>query len=201
MNTIAPTDSPDDTRRKILDAAEARYRVYGYNKTTMVEIASDVGMSAANLYRYFNNKNDISAACAQRCMRSQTDRLREVVRKPGLTANQRLREYVLTSLEHSYENAGDDVKINELVVKILAERKDLVIKKVEAEQALIAEILAQGNKTGEFSIDDVVATARHVKTAVVMFNVPTFMGLYSLGELTDMANGVVDLILSGLNER
>ena len=149
----------------------------------------------------FNNKNDISAACAQRCMESQTDTLRKVVRKPGLTAKQRLREYVITSLEYSYERAGDDGKINELVVKILAERKDLVIKKVETEQALIAEILAQGNKTGEFSIDDVVATARHVKTAVVMFNVPTFMGLYSLEELRSMANGVVDLILTGLHER
>ena len=54
-------------RTDILDAAEQRLRTYGYGKTTMAEIATDVGMSAANLYRYFENKLDIGAALAQRC--------------------------------------------------------------------------------------------------------------------------------------
>jgi len=35
----------------MLDVAEARFRTYGLNKATMAEIAQDIGMSAANLYR------------------------------------------------------------------------------------------------------------------------------------------------------
>lgn len=35
----------------ILKAAVNRFREYGYNKTTMAEIAKDIGMSTANIYR------------------------------------------------------------------------------------------------------------------------------------------------------
>ncbi len=201
MVPIIPSETIDDNRRLILDAAEQRYREVGYGKTTMAEIADDVGMSAANLYRYFKNKNEIGCACAKRCMGERIDRLRVVVRTPGLSAVDRLREYVQESLTYSYENAGTDQKINELVQKILNERKDLVHDKVEIEMGLIAEILAMGNSSAEFSVDDVLVTSRNIQTAIVMFNVPTFLGLYPFEEFQEMANGVVDLILNGLVPR
>ena len=50
----------------------------------MAEIAEDVDMSAANLYRYFEDKQDIAAACAGRCMGGRAELLREVVKRPGL---------------------------------------------------------------------------------------------------------------------
>ncbi|MFK8066835.1 MAG: TetR/AcrR family transcriptional regulator [Gammaproteobacteria bacterium] len=199
MAPIIPLETVDDNRLQILDAAEQRYRQYGYGKTTMAEIAEDVGMSAANLYRYFKNKNEIGAACAQRCMGERITLLRNVVRTKGLNAAEKLRRYTLESLRYSHENASCDQKINELVQNILSERKDLVYKKVEEEIALITEILSQGNSTGEFDVSDVVVTARNIQTAIIMFNVPTFMGLYPLEDFEVMANGVIDLILSGIN--
>ena len=198
MVPIIPNEIVDDNRRLILDAAEQRYREIGYGKTTMAEIADDVGMSAANLYRYFKNKNEIGCACAKRCMGERIDRLRVVVRKPGLSAADRLRSYVQESLTYSYENAGTDQKINELVQKILDERKDLVHEKVETEIGLIAEILAQGNSSGEFSVNEILVTSRNIQTAIIMFNVPTFLGLYPLEDFQEMADGVVDLILNGI---
>jgi len=48
-----------------MDAARGRFRTYGPGKTTMAEIAGDVGMSAANLYRYFDNKHELVEACVQ----------------------------------------------------------------------------------------------------------------------------------------
>ena len=50
-----------DVRSQIIEAANARFKHYGYGKTTMAEIAADSGMSAANLYRYFKNKQEIIA--------------------------------------------------------------------------------------------------------------------------------------------
>ncbi len=201
MVPVIPNECLDDNRLLILDAAEKRYREIGYGKTTMAEIADDVGMSAANLYRYFKNKNEIGCACAKRCMGERIDRLRVVVRKLGLSSVDRLREYVQESLTYSYETAGTDQKINDLVQKILTERKDLVHEKVETEMGLIAEILAQGNSSGEFSVKDVLTTSRNIQTAIIMFNVPTYLGLYPFEQFQDMANGVVDLILTGLEPR
>ena len=55
-----PKRDSNYTHNIILDAAEARLLHFGYNKTTMAEIAEDAGMSAANLYRYFKNKQEIA---------------------------------------------------------------------------------------------------------------------------------------------
>ena len=148
-----------DIHSQIVDAANTRFRHYGYGKTTMVEIAADTGMSAANLYRYFNSKQDIIAECANRCMCERVDRLRVAIRKSGMSAIEQLEAYVLTDLNMSHEMAEGDERISELVNNITLERPDMVYKKVEAENALIAEILLHGNETGEFNVDDITTTA------------------------------------------
>ena len=201
MNPFNSISESEAIRRRILDAAEARFRVYGCRKTTMAEIAEDADMSAANLYRYFEDKQDITAACAQRCMRQRLELLREVIRKPGLSAGERLESFVLTMLRYTHEQTHQQKKINELVEIVTSERPELVHEKNKAEQALIAEILAQGNTSSEFDVPDVIGTARTVHAALVLFGVPIFMPLYSLGEFEKAAKDVVHLILRGLARR
>ena len=201
MKTAQATDFADETRQQILNAAINRFGHYGYNKTTMAEIAEDIGMSAANLYRYFQNKQDIAAACASNCMCQRVDLLRQAVRKPGLSAVEQLENYVMTTLEDCYEAFSTDTKINEIVAFITNERPDLVHKKSDAQRQLIAEILAYGNETGEFAIQDIPATANAVHSSLVVFDVPLFMTLYSLEEFREKAGGVFSLLLQGLQKR
>lgn len=51
---------PDEIPENILHAARERSTMYSFNKTTMAEIAKDCDMSAANLYRFYENKLDIN---------------------------------------------------------------------------------------------------------------------------------------------
>lgn len=193
--------TPEDIRLEILDAAEARFRVYGLNKTTMAEIAHDTGMSAANLYRYFKNKQDIGAACAQRCIGAQVDLLREVVRTPGLMAAEKLERCVLEMLRYTWETTHDQPKINELVNNIILEHGHIVHDKTRESCSLLAEVLAQGNESGDFQVTDVVKTAETVYAALKLFHVPIFMSLYSYAELERQAQDVVVLLISGLRGR
>ena len=189
-----------DIHSQIVDAANTRFRHYGYGKTTMVEIAADTGMSAANLYRYFNSKQDIIAECANRCVCERVDRLRVAIRKSGMSAIEQLETYVLTDLNMSHEMAEGDERISELVNNITLERPDMVYKKVEAENALIAEILLHGNETGEFNVDDITKTADAIHMSLIIFNVPSFMSLYSLEEFKEKAKSVIELIITGLEK-
>ncbi len=189
-----------DVSSQIVEAAHNRFRHYGYGKTTMAEIAADTGMSAANLYRYFKSKQDIIAECANRCMCERVDRLRAAIRMPGLTAIEQLQTYVLTDLNMSHEMAEDDEKISELVNNITLQRPDMVYKKIEAENSLIAEILSHGNETGEFAIDDITNTANTIHMSLVVFNVPIFMSLFSLDEFKEKANSIIELIVTGLSK-
>ncbi len=187
-----------DIRSQIVEAAHARFSHYGYGKTTMAEIAADTGMSAANLYRYFKSKQDIIAECANRCMCERVNRLRTAIRKPELNAVEQLNAYVLTDLLISQEMAENDEKISELVNTITQERADMVHRKIEAENTLIAEILSHGNETGEFAIDDIISTASTIHMSLVVFTVPIFMSLYSLEEFKEKANFIIELIVTGL---
>jgi AcrR family transcriptional regulator len=57
---------PDETKRAaILNAAHQRLKQYGVKKTTMQEIAEDVGIAVGTLYLYFKNKNEILIAVAE----------------------------------------------------------------------------------------------------------------------------------------
>ena len=201
MSARAEKQAETDTAIQILDAAEQRFRTYGYNKTTMAEIATDVGMSTANLYRYFKNKLDIAADCAKRCLDGRAEQLRAVVDQQNVKAADKLEQYFLTIARYTYTEAHDNIKINELVAHIIAERKDIVKLKNQREQAYIAEILAQGNTQGEFDVSDVIATAEVVHVSLALFQTPLFMSLYDLDTFESLATRSARLIINGLSRK
>jgi len=194
------SETQDETRTRILDAAETRFRTYGYGKTTMAEIATDVGMSAANLYRFFENKLDIGAALAQRCFAERHKLLEAVVNEPELAAAERLEKFVLTLLRHTHDQFSAQPKINELVETIITHRQELVQNKIDSDQKLVASILQQGQQSGEFEIADIAGTAEAVRNATVKFCMPLFMCMYPLDEFERMAKQVVQLLLKGLQK-
>jgi len=185
----------------ILEAAVNRFSEYGYNKTTMAEIAKDSGMSAANIYRYYKNKEEIAAACAKDCMCERLDLLKSVIRDTSLTAAEKLEKYVLGTLQASQEMLLENKKIGEVVVEITQNRPDLVHNKINNENALITEIIAFGNQTGEFDVDDVIDTAAAIHSMLVLFDVPMFMHLFTKEEFEKKALSVVRLLITGLKKR
>ncbi len=198
MSTTVAKHEESDTASQILDAAEQRFRTYGYNKTTMAEIANDVCMSTANLYRYFTNKLEIAADCAQRCLGKRAEQLRAIVNLDNISAADKLEQYFLTIARYTYQETHDNYKINELVGQIIAERKDIVRLKNKREQAYIAEILAQGNISGEFNISDVIDTAEVIHASLALYQTPLFMSLYELETLESLAARTARLIINGL---
>lgn len=185
----------------ILEAAVNRFSEYGYNKTTMAEIAKDAGMSAANIYRYYKNKEEIAAACAKDCMCERLDILKSVIRDNSLTAAEKLEKYVLGTLHSSQEMFLENKKIDEVVVEITKNRTDLVHSKINNEKALITEILAFGNQTGEFDVDDVIDTAAAIHSMLVLFDVPMFMHLFTKEEFEKKALSTAKLLITGLKKR
>ena len=116
----------DQIKADILAAAQERFRGFGYGKTTMAEIAEDVNMSAANLYRYFHNKQDIAAECAGQCMADLDAMLDKVVNLPNLDSAQRLHMFVQTALRYNFEMMRDAPRLNALVENITKNHPQLI---------------------------------------------------------------------------
>src|ERR1700741_4366484 len=94
---------PDDTRARIVETAEALFRRLGYAKTAVADIASELGMSPANVYRFFPSKNAIVEAICQRCLNELEEKAWAAARAKG-PAGRRLERLFLEILAYHKEN-------------------------------------------------------------------------------------------------
>lgn len=200
MHPAHKNETNDLIRQQILAAAMARFSHYGYNKTTMAEIAEDTGMSAANLYRYFENKQDIMAACADQCVNDRIEALNLVLQDNKDNAASMLEQYALTTLYFSHKLASENRKINELVEVIKEQRPDVIYQRVDREVAIIRKILITGINTGQFRIDDIDNVAKSIHLSLVTFDVPIFMNLYPLNQFEEMARSIIKLVINGIKK-
>ena len=196
MSTAAAT--AEEINSLILDKAVDRFIRYGFGKTTMVEIAKDCGMSAGNLYRYFESKFDIGVGVAQLYICKAEQILRDVLKRPGLSPSQRLEAFVLEKLRFMHSQIIEQPNVQDLVDYILDDRWDLVERHRDVQNSLMAEILSEGNRTGEFNVSDVVHTANAIYALTTKFRLPHFIKNVTLEGLEQEAKAGVDLMIRGI---
>lgn len=200
MSSIRVKNTPP-AKAAIIEAAEELFTERGYRETTMVDIATLAGMSPANLYRHFANKEDIAAACGQRLLERKYQAARAVLARRDLAAAKRLEEFIVALLRHTYEQTESNPKMNRMVEVVIASRPEVVHEMSATLQSMIAEILAEGSARGEFAVADAMATAETVFTAVAAFYTPLFMHLYPLPEFERRARTAAALLVQGLRRR
>src|SRR5215468_10011468 len=104
---------PDDTRARIIEVAEALFRQFGYAKTTVADIAAELDMSPANVYRFFPSKDAIVEAICRRCLGEVEDKAWAVARAKGSASN-RLERLILEILSYHKENVLAEQRVNDL---------------------------------------------------------------------------------------
>ena len=191
-------ETTEEIKHNILDKAFARFGHFGFGKTTMAEIAKDCEMSAGNLYRYFENKKEIGAGCAKRCMQQKLELVREIVRNHRIKPEKKLQAFALEVLEYMHHQFSDQPAVMELVDFISRERWDIVLQYMEQERSLLSEILSEGNRSGDFNIPDVLGTAKWIQAALIKFIAPRYMDAFTLEELRNEAIGVTAMLTKGL---
>ncbi len=193
--------SREEIKNQILSAAEARFTQYGFNKTTMNEIAGDCNMSAANIYRFFKSKSDIAAEMAKRFFAETENTLRASVRDPGMTPVECLEAFALEVLQIKHNHFANQANLNELVEFISEKQLELLERHEEVMRSLIAEVLAEGNRIGKFDINDIVTAADVFLKATILLYCPYFMHLYTLEQLEYYAKEIVRMLVKGLEKR
>jgi AcrR family transcriptional regulator len=190
----------DTVRGNILEAAKKRFLHYGYAKTTMAEIASDCNMSPGNLYRYFPGKLDIAEAICTEAGEFAVAKLRDVMRRPGRTAKERLRDFLFADMRLTYDQLEYDKQVFEMA-RVVAQERPLFANRILAlNRALLSEILAAGNASSEFLIEDVVFTAEMLQSAAMKFRYPQLHSKLSYDKLERELDGVLNLLLNGLDD-
>ncbi|MGE7367500.1 TetR family transcriptional regulator [Neorhizobium sp. NPDC001467] len=138
----------------MLDAAAALFKHYGYTKTNVADIAKELGMSPANIYRFFASKAEIHQALARR-MLGETYAQAVADVQGGETAHDRLRRYALGQHRMTLETMLHENKVHEMVVIAIAQQWPVIEDHIERVRVLVAGVIAQGIEAGEFRPQDV----------------------------------------------
>ncbi len=168
---------PDDTRARIMDTAEALFRRLGFAKTAVADIAAELKMSPANVYRFFPSKNAIIEAICQRCLGELEDRAWAVARSRG-SAGERIERLVLETLAYHKENHLTDQRVNDMVLAAIELSWGAIRAHKEHMRGVFEAILREGIEAGEFEPADPRETSRLMMISLVHFCHPLLVAQY-----------------------
>lgn len=162
MSDVA--ENPVDAARqenigRILDSAERLFRHYGYAKTNVADIARDLGMSPANIYRFFASKVEIHQAICGRMLGAFYEMACTISKLP-ISAADRLRRHVHEQHRLTVETMLDQEKVHEMVIVALERDWHVIDKHIDRIHELIAGIIRDGIEAGEFCEQDPAVAAR-----------------------------------------
>jgi AcrR family transcriptional regulator len=100
LNQPAAPTSTDDARERIVAAAERCIDRHGIRKTTMDDVACEVGLSRPSVYRYFADRDDLLIELITRHARALLARARKSVSRQSSFPDQ-IVETVLYTADHA----------------------------------------------------------------------------------------------------
>jgi AcrR family transcriptional regulator len=166
---------PDDTRARIVETAEALFRRLGFAKTAVADIAAELGMSPANVYRFFPSKNAIVEAICKRCL-SEVEEKAWAVSRSKAPAAQRIERLILEILAYHKENLLTEQRVNDIVLVAIEHSWETIRAHKETMRTVVELILRDGIEAGEFEPVDPRTTAELILRSVVVFTHPVLIG-------------------------
>jgi AcrR family transcriptional regulator len=193
---------PEDTRARIMETAEALFRRLGFAKTTVADIAAELRMSPANVYRFFPSKSAIVEAICKRCLSAVEEKAWAVARSKAPAA-QRMERLILEILAYHKENLVTEKRVNEIVLAAIEDSWDTIRAHKEVMRNVTEVILRDGVAAGEFEAVDPRETAELIMLAVVAFTHPLIVGqcLEEGQDLEAQARASVRFLLRAITPR
>lgn len=165
----------------------------------MDEIAVGAGKGKSSLYYYYKNKEEIFAAVVEEETKLLQEKVQHAVSQYD-SARDKLRAYFQSRLHYIQElsNLGEAMRNDilnhyEFIVNI---RK----KYFENEVQTVGAILAQGQQTDGFDIDDLEFTARAIVRVIRAIELPFSLEKQE-EDFTGKIDKAIDIILMGIIQR
>jgi AcrR family transcriptional regulator len=159
---------PDEVRGRILDVAEERFRRVGHRKTSVADIASELGMSPANIYRFFPSKDAISKSICMRVVNEVAD-IAIAIAGTEAPALEKLDRLLTAVYRHNKTKLIEERCIHDLIVAAVQENWEIVKAHIARMVTIFEAIIREGTETGELKIENPAEAARAVNVAFTPF--------------------------------
>jgi AcrR family transcriptional regulator len=156
-----------DARETILTESQKLFARYGFNKTTVDEIASAAHMAKSTLYHHFPSKEEIFRGVIERESQELAKKILEAVEATELP-KEKLRAYVATRMDHLRGLTNFYSALKEEYLEHYPFIETVRKKDFEDEMGTFQAILSDGVKKGVFNLreEDIELTALAVVTAL-----------------------------------
>ena len=153
--------TPEETKARIVEVAEEHFRRIGYAKTAVADLAVALGMSSANIYRFFPSKSAINDAICEKLL-AESDAMVDAIVGAGGSAADRVARMIEEVHTFNRTRLTDERRIHDMVEIAMEERWPAIDAHCERMGQQIGRLLVEGMERGEFGPMDVEETAETI---------------------------------------
>ncbi|WP_044559964.1 TetR/AcrR family transcriptional regulator [Azospirillum sp. B4] len=138
-----------ERRAQIVEAADQHFRHYGFQKTTVADLAKAIGLSTAYIYKFFSSKQAIGEAICARCLSEITTRLRAIMAEPTSAAD-RLRRFYPALAQAGADLFFQERRLHDIVVTAVTENWHAGTTYEAELRDMVRTLVITGREAGEF---------------------------------------------------
>ncbi|TCB30244.1 TetR/AcrR family transcriptional regulator [Acinetobacter sp. ANC 4910] len=138
-----------DVRDQILSAATEHFSRYGYEKTTVSDLAKSIGFSKAYIYKFFESKQAIGEMICANCLREIEDEVNTAIKEAEYPA-EKLRVLFKVIVEASLRLFSQERKLYEIAASAASEKWDATVAYENRILKVLQNIIQEGRQSGDF---------------------------------------------------
>lgn len=191
-----------DRRDEILDAAERLYDALGFEKVTVTDVARALGMSPANLYRSFANRQAIDEAVTRRALSVIEDAAWRVARTAHADPLATFADLCMTISRETRDLLFAKGRASDLCLAATRGHWPPVRDFMDTLHGVIRHVIAEGQRQGVMRAElPLEATAASAVCAMVKVWHPIMLDTFGTDHLEDETAGLSRLVLEALRTK
>lgn len=196
--SVRRRNDPAEVRSRIMDVAEEHFRRIGYAKTTVADIAQALGMSPANVYRFFASKNAINNAICERMMDGCHAAVADIVARPAPAAD-RLHDIILFVHGRNRSLLTHERRLHDMVEVAMAQNWQAIDEHLRVMRMFFAQLVEDGQKSDEFdpALDPAVTGTTILDCCCAVFHPTVITQIYPSDD-SQNADRIAHFILRSL---
>jgi TetR/AcrR family transcriptional regulator, repressor of the ameABC operon len=143
----------------------------GFEKTTVADIAEELGMSPANIYKFFSSKEAIIQASADRNLVVLSEAVQRHMVESG-PALDRIEKVLVTVYRQTVDILRNERQVFKLMIRAYEQKWDCVGAFDNFLLKTFTKLVKEGMSTGEFKPGDALATAHLLFDCLILIRTP-----------------------------
>ncbi|WP_127091880.1 TetR/AcrR family transcriptional regulator [Aquabacter cavernae] len=190
-------ETAEETRERIARVAEELFRRMGFAKTAVADIAAELGMSPANVYRFFPSKIAIVQAICSRCLEEMESEIRTICGLP-LPPRQRIFDLFQAILVYHRDNFLSERRVHDMVQVAIEENWGAIDAHKKRICHAIADLLTEGVEDGVFVPHDTAGSSEILLGAMIKFCHPMLIAEFIDGDLEGQQRATLTFMLRSI---